>query len=176
MLGLSYEKAGLIPPGYGLGGVGLYHVGHNLLKSHAAAWRLYNTTYRHKQKGKVTSVTFKIAPGNALVRTLGYLRCSLSLSPKTIKQTKTRRSKKKSPEEMMLEIQTSHADTGIALKKKGKKGRGEAGYARDGENKSKERRHYNAARRKGQVELETKLSGDATSATTTKDHCNRKKN
>ncbi|XP_018320185.1 myrosinase 1-like [Agrilus planipennis] len=42
-----------LAPALGMSGIADYLCGHNLLKAHAAAYHLYNTTYRSKYEGKI---------------------------------------------------------------------------------------------------------------------------
>ncbi|XP_018320187.1 myrosinase 1-like [Agrilus planipennis] len=42
-----------LAPALGMSGIADYLCGHNLLKAHAAAYHLYNTTYKPKYKGKI---------------------------------------------------------------------------------------------------------------------------
>ncbi|XP_025830317.1 myrosinase 1-like [Agrilus planipennis] len=44
---------GTFAPGLTMSGIADYLCGHNLLKAHAAAYHLYNTTYRSKYEGKI---------------------------------------------------------------------------------------------------------------------------
>ncbi|XP_025830276.1 myrosinase 1-like [Agrilus planipennis] len=43
----------MLAPALGISGIADYLCGHNLLKAHAAVYRLYNTTYKPKYKGKI---------------------------------------------------------------------------------------------------------------------------
>ncbi|KAG8247899.1 hypothetical protein J6590_051199 [Homalodisca vitripennis] len=49
----GYDGSVLLAPGVGIAGVTPYLVAHNLLRAHAKAYRLYETTYKSIQKGKV---------------------------------------------------------------------------------------------------------------------------
>jgi Glycosyl hydrolase family 1 len=41
----------LLAPGIASPDIGVYAVGHNIIKAHAAAWRTYDKNYRSKQQG-----------------------------------------------------------------------------------------------------------------------------
>ena len=47
----GYEKKSIPPAKYYQNGYQLYVAGHNMLRAHAAAFRTYDTKFRHIQKG-----------------------------------------------------------------------------------------------------------------------------
>ncbi|XP_069487983.1 cytosolic beta-glucosidase-like isoform X2 [Ambystoma mexicanum] len=49
----GYEQ-GLIAPGVTDPGIGVYHVGHNMIKAHAKAWHTYHLLFKEKQHGQVS--------------------------------------------------------------------------------------------------------------------------
>ena len=55
----GYENGTYAPGLASNRGVDVYVCGHNILKSHAAAYDIYDKTYRKKQKGKLILIIFK---------------------------------------------------------------------------------------------------------------------